>query len=172
LKSLKVRQEKPSDFQKIYDLVKVAFQTAKVAYGKEQDFVDKLRVSGNYIPELGLVAEEAANLLGHIMLTKTCVMTSGSKFEALLLAPLSVSLEYRNRGIGSKLVMQSFDLAKSLGYKAVFVVGDPAYYSRFGFKSSMLFGIKHVPSIPDKYVMVFELFTGALTGVAGTVTFT
>ena len=167
-----IRQEKPSDFQKIYDFVKVAFQTAKVANGKEQDFVDKLRVSGNYIPEMALVAEEGGKFLGHIMLTKTCVVTSGSKFEALLLAPLSVALEHRNRGIGSKLVKESFDLAKSFGYKAVFVVGDPAYYSRFSFKSSMLFGIKHVPSIPDQYVMVYELSAGALTGVAGTVTFT
>ena len=89
---------------------------------------------------MALVAEEGGKFLGHIMLTKTCVVTSGSKFEALLLAPLSVALEHRNRGIGSKLVKESFDLAKSFGYKAVFVVGDPAYYSRFSFKSSMLFG--------------------------------
>jgi predicted N-acetyltransferase YhbS len=64
LKRLIIRQEKPSGFQEIYDFVKVAFQTAKVANGKEQDFVDKLRVSGNYIPELALVAEEGAKLLG------------------------------------------------------------------------------------------------------------
>ncbi len=49
----------------------------------------------------------------------------------------------------SRLVKESFELAKNLRYKAVFVVGDPAFYSRFGFKSSMLFGIKHVPAIPD-----------------------
>ena len=89
-----------------------------------------------------------------------------------MLAPLSVALEYRKRRIGSKLVKKSFELANNLGYKAVFVVGDPAYYSRFGFKSSVLFGIKHVPPIPDQYVMFHELSTGALAGVTGTVTFT
>jgi predicted N-acetyltransferase YhbS len=52
------------------------------------------------------------------------------------------------------------------------VVGDPAFYSRFGFKSSILFGIKHVPAIPDQYVMVHELCANALAGVTGTVTFT
>jgi predicted N-acetyltransferase YhbS len=51
------------------------------------------------------------------------------------------------------------------------VVGDPAFYSRFGFMSSVLFGIKHVPMISEQYVMVRELSTGALTGVTGTVTF-
>jgi putative acetyltransferase len=106
------------------------------------------------------------------MLTKTCVAADDLKFEALLLAPLSVALEYRRRGVGSKLLRVSLELAKNLGYKAVFVVGDPAFYSRFGFKSSVLFGIKHVPVIPDQYVMVRELSAGALTGVTGTVTFT
>ena len=89
-----------------------------------------------------------------------------------MLAPLSVALESRNRGIGSKLVWKSFELAKNLGFKAVFVVGDPAFYGRFGFTSSALFGIRHVPAIPDKYVMVYELSAGALVGVTGNVTFT
>jgi putative acetyltransferase len=88
-----IRQETPSEYQTIYDFVKVAFQTAKVADGNEQNYVDKLRVSGNYIPELALVAEEDAKLVGHIMLTKTCVSMANLKFDALLLAPLSVALE-------------------------------------------------------------------------------
>jgi predicted N-acetyltransferase YhbS len=167
-----IRQEKPSEFKRIYDFVKVAFQTAKVADGSEPDYTNKLRSGGGYVPELALVAEEDGKIIGHIMLTKTYITTGGSKVESLLLAPLSVVLEYRNRGIGSKLVKESFELAKNLGYGAVFVVGDPAFYCRFGFKSSVLFGIKHVPTIPDQYVMVHELSAGALTGVSGTVTFT
>lgn len=164
-----IRKEEARDFQEIYSLVKVAFQSAKVANGTEQDFVNKLRISGNYIPELALVAQEDVKLVGHIMLTKTYVATRGSKFEALLLAPLSVALEYRRRGIGSKLIRKSFELAKNFGYKAVFVAGDPAFYSRFGFKSTSSLGIKHVPAIPDQFVMVHELFSGALTGVNGIV---
>jgi predicted N-acetyltransferase YhbS len=166
-----VRQEHPSEFQSVYDLVKIAFQTAKVSDGNEQDFVNKLRASMNYIPQLALVAEEDSKLVGHIMLTKTYVTMGNSKFDALLLAPLSVRLEYRRRGIGSKLVRQSFELAKNLGHSFVFVVGDPAFYGRFGFTSSALFGIKHVPTIPVQFVMVHELFAGALSGVTGTVTF-
>jgi predicted N-acetyltransferase YhbS len=106
------------------------------------------------------------------MLTKTCITTADSPVEALLIAPLCVALEHRSRGVGSKLVAAGFDLAKKLGYKAVFVVGDPAYYSRFGFKSSVDFGIKHVPPVGDQYVMVYELVYGALADVEGTVTFT
>ena len=75
-----IRQEKPSDFPAIYDLVKVAFQTGKVSNGLEQDYVNQLRASGNYIPQLALVAEEDGKLVGHIMLTKTYVSLDNSKF--------------------------------------------------------------------------------------------
>ncbi|OGI00349.1 MAG: GNAT family N-acetyltransferase [Candidatus Melainabacteria bacterium GWF2_37_15] len=167
-----IRRETEKDFPEIYDLVKIAFQTAKVSNGKEQDFVVKLRNSEDYIPELALVAEdEAGKLIGHIMLTKTYIFNDSTKFETLLLAPLSVALEYRNRGIGSALVKESFRLAKDLGYKSVILVGDPAYYTRFGFKPSINFNIKNNENIPDEYVMACELVPNALQGISGTIEF-
>ncbi|MHB1043056.1 MAG: GNAT family N-acetyltransferase [Eubacteriales bacterium] len=163
-----IRRETPEEFSQIYDLVKVAFQTAKVSDGKEQDFVNQLRSSGNYIPELALVAEENGKLIGHIMLTKTYIVNSGKKFETLLLAPISVALEYRNRGVGSNLIKESFKLAKKMGYTSVLLVGDPAYYQRFGFKAAVNFGIKHIHNIPDENVMACELVPDALYGISGT----
>jgi len=164
-----IRPEKPSEFKIIYDLVKVAFLTAQVSNGDEQNFIDRLRASSGYIPELALIAEQDGQIIGHIMLTKTYVYGPGTKHEVLLLAPLAVALEYRCRGVGSKLVLESFRLAKKLGYKAVLVVGNPAYYGRFGFKPSLSFGIVHDPPIPEPYVMACELEPQALAGVAGTV---
>ena len=163
-----IRRETPEEFSQIYDLVKVAFQTAKVSNGKEQDFINQLRSHGNYIPELALVAEENGKLIGHIMLTKAYIIDSGNKFETLLLAPISVALEYRNKGIGSNLIKESFKLAKEMGYTSVLLVGDPAYYHRFGFKAAVNYGIKHKQNIPDEYVMVCELVPGALYGISGT----
>jgi predicted N-acetyltransferase YhbS len=166
-----IRREEPKELSQIYDLVKVAFQTAKVSDGKEQDFVNELRSNGNYIPELALVAEENGKLIGHIMLTKTYVVNNGISFETLLLAPISVSLECRNIGVGTKLINESFELAKEMGYTSVFLVGDPAYYHRFGFKSAVEFGIAHLPNIPDEYVMACELVPGALNEIEGLITF-
>ncbi|KJS12652.1 MAG: GNAT family acetyltransferase [Desulfotomaculum sp. BICA1-6] len=165
-----IRREKPEEFSQIYDLVKVAFQTAKVTNGQEQDFVNQLRSNGNYIPELALVAEENSKLIGHLMLTKTYIINNGNKYETLLLAPISVVLEYRNQGIGSKLIKESFKLANDMGYTSILLVGDPAYYHRFGFKAAVNFGIKHTHNIPDEYVMACELVPGALYGISGTTT--
>ncbi len=166
-----IRRETPEEFSQIYDLVKIAFQTAKVSNGKEQDFVNHLRSSGNYIPELALVADENGKLIGHIMLTKTFIVNSGNKFGTLLLAPISVALDYRNKGVGSNLIKESFKLAKDMGYTSVFLVGDPAYYHRFGFKASVNFGIKNINNIPDEYVMACELVPDALHGISGTIDF-
>ena len=166
-----IRKERPVEFPRIYNLVKTAFETAKVTNGKEQDFVNHLRDGSSYIPELALVAEENGELAGHIMLTKIYITTSKGKLETLLLAPISVGLEYRNNGIGAKLIHESFKLAKELGYTSVLLVGDPAYYRRFGFKPAISFGVKNLNGIPDENAMAYELIPGALHSINGTIDF-
>lgn len=163
-----IRRERPEDFPQIYDLVRIAFQTAKVSDGKEQDLVNQLRAGGNYIPELALVAEEDSRLIGHIMLTRTYVKCKGKKEAALYVAPLSVKLECRNRGIGMGLLKEAMKAGKKLGYGSVFLVGDPGYYHRFGFQSANGFGIGHHYQIPEENVMGYELEQGALSGCCGT----
>lgn len=165
-----IRQETAKDWDEIYPLIRTAFRTANVKDGDEQDFAVGLRNSERYIPELALVAEQDGKLIGHIMLTKTYVnQPDGSRFEALLLAPVSVLLEYRDLGVGSALIEESCRIAKDMGYKAVFLVGDPNYYSRFGFVRTSSFGIRPTNEIPEQYVQVRELIPGALEMVRGNV---
>jgi predicted N-acetyltransferase YhbS len=169
---LKIRNERPTEYSFLHNFVKVAFETAEVKNGDEQNYVDRLRGSDGYMPELALVAEEAGEIVGHIMLTKTYILTGTRRVEVLLLAPLSVELSHRRQGVGSKLVQESFRIAKQMGFQSVFVVGNPKYYGRFGFRSTARFGIRHVPEIPEPYVMGIELTPNALAGVSGTVNFT
>lgn len=162
-----IRQEKPSDFSKIYQLIKLAFETAPVKDGDEQDYVDNLRKSNRYIPELALVAEDNEKLIGHIMLTKMQIVNETKIYEELLLSPISVILEYRNRYIGKSLIERSFEIAKNLGYTAVFLCGDPGYYGRFGFRPTIDFGIANEGNISQQYVMACELQPLALTNKSG-----
>lgn len=164
-----IRQETKTDYQEIYDLVQTAFKTAKVADGDEQDFTVRLWNSENYIPELGLVAEQEGKLIGHILLTRMYVIQEdGSKFESLLVAPLSVLAEYRDLGVGSALIREGLRLGGEMGYKAAFLCGDPNYYHRFGFKSISEYGLTN-PEIPEPYVMGYELMPAALDNVTGVV---
>ena len=163
-----IRPETPADFPEIYSLIQTAFETAKVKDGDEQDFTDRLRASEGYIPELGLVAEQDGKLIGQILFTRTFVeRPDGSRFETLLLAPLSVLLEYREQGVGSALMREGFRLALEQGYTSAFLCGDPGYYERFGFRSSAGFGIHSKSGIPPQFTLAVQLEPDALKGVAG-----
>lgn len=162
-----IRQTRPSDYSTVYDLIETAFRTAEHKDGTEQDFAVGLRNGGNYIPELDLVAELDGKLIGHIMFTKTFVVRpDGSKYNTLLVAPLSVLLEYRKLHVGSALMQEGLRLAAGMGYQTAFLIGDPDYYQRFGFRLSHLKGINH-ESLPAEYVMACEMVPDALDGVTG-----
>ena len=166
----RIRAERPDDFGAVYDLIRVAFETAEVKNGDEQDFAVRLRSGGIYIPELALVAEQDGRLIGHIMFTKLAVTRpDGTQFGALLVAPLSVALEFRNCGVGSALMREGFRRAAEMGYKAAFLCGDPGYYSRLGYRPVSEFGIRPLDDIPPQYVQACELMPGGLDGVTGTV---
>lgn len=162
-----VRQTTEAEFPIVYNLIKTAFLTAEHRDGNEQDFAAGLRNSGNYIPELDLIATFDGHPAGHILFTKTFVTKpDGSKYETLLVAPLSVLLEHRSKGIGSMLMKEGFRIAANMGYGSAFLIGDPDYYQRFGFKPTHLYGIKH-ETFPAEYVMVKEISPNALKGISG-----
>lgn len=169
--TLRIRPESAGDFTAIYRLVEAAFKTARHASGDEQDYVLRLRASAIYIPELALVAEDAGELIGHIMLTRLSIDTVEGGRPALLLSPLAVTLPRRRQGVGAALVREALACAKASGHASVFVVGDPAYYSRFGFRSSREFGIVNCDGFADRNVMACELTAGALKTLIGSVSF-
>ncbi len=172
-----IRAEKPSEFALIHDLIKVAFQTAPIADGDEQNFAARLRASQNYIPTLALVAEENAIIIGHIMFTRVWIKSGqGDLRPAFLLAPLAVALARRSQGVGAALVRAGLERAAAMGAAAgaglVFVLGDKNYYKRFGFVSAMNHSLSCNLDIEERLlpnVMVAELWPDALQGVSGVV---
>jgi putative acetyltransferase len=166
---VRIRPENPSEFDAIYAFVETAFRTARRSDGDEQDFVDRLRGRGGYIRELALVAEDEGRLIGHIMLTRLSVAAANGPRPALLLAPLSVALERRGAGVGTQLAHEALRRATAQGHKAVFVVGDPGYYGRFGFVPSVRFGIVNTNGIGEAHVMALPLAPQGLRDAAGTV---
>lgn len=167
-----IRPEAPEEFRFLHQFIETAFQTAEVSDGNEQFFVDRLRASANYIPELALVAVEDDEIIGHVMLTRTVIEDDGERHETLLLAPLSVALEARGRGVGEALVNRALKKAVDLGHTSAVLVGDPFYYRRFGFVPASEFAIGNTDDIPADYVLACELVPGGLDDVAGAIVFT
>jgi putative acetyltransferase len=164
-----IRPEQPGDFTEIRQLIQAAFQTAHYAEGDEQDFVENLRETDTYLPELALVGEDNGRLIAHVMLTRLSIDTGASLHPVLLLACVAVAAEHRNRGIGLSLIEAAFTRARNNGHGAVILLGDPAYYARLGFVPCSRFGIVCNDEAEQEYLQARELVSGALCGISGMV---
>ena len=148
-----IRQEQPSDYNTVYQIVKSAFKNAEHSDGNEQELVVALRNSKAFVPELSLVAIYDGSIVGHILFTK---VTVGGKI-ALALAPLSVLPTYQRQGIGLALMAEGHRIAQELGYEYSIVLGHPQYYPKAGYRPASLFGIKAPFEVPDDNFMAIKL---------------
>jgi len=137
---------------------------AEAAFGgvAEANLVDALRAAGQ--AAISLVAEEAGAMVGHVMFSPLRDPES-----CLALAPLCVRPDRQRRGIGSRLVRDGLERARDEGWRAVFVLGEPAYYERFGFRPGTAAAFK--TPYPPAFLMALELTPGALAGEAGAVVY-
>lgn len=87
---------------------------------------------------------------------------------ALLLGPLAIQPARRGTGVGAALMRQSLALAGQAGHRVVTLVGDLAYYGRFGFSPAQPRGIFMSQEAPER-VLATELAPGALEGVVGAI---
>lgn len=157
---MNIHEEHPSDIEKIWEVNLDAFGTEA-----EANLVNALRSSGcTYI---SLVAETDNNVVGYILFTPVELTGNENKLKIMGLAPMAVLSQYQNKGIGSKLVKAGLEQCQSLGYDAVVVLGHPNYYPRFGFESSVKYGIKSEYEVPDDVFMILELVPKSLKGHKG-----
>ena len=75
---------------------------------------------------------------------------------------------YQGQGIGSRLIREGLQRCRDARYDAVVVLGDPAYYSRFGFARARDYGLDNDYHVDEEF-MVMELTANALHGVRGRV---
>lgn len=123
-----IRPATPEDRGAIRSLICAAFGSLG-----EAELVEALDRAGDI--ELSLVAEIGDRAVGHVLFSRVI-----APFAALALAPLSVAPEHQGRGIGSALVREGLDRAARTGWDGVFVLGDPDYYERFGFRAALAAG--------------------------------
>lgn len=97
---------------------------------------------------LSLVAARGAKLVGHVVFTECRV--AGSREKLALLGPLAVAPDAQRRGVGSALVEAGLARLAREGVDRVFVLGDPAYYRRFGFEIER--STKPPHAIPDRWL--------------------
>ena len=148
-----IRQATTEDRAAIRGVLCAAFPSAT-----EAGLVEALRADGSMLVEL--VHEGAGGVDGYVAASamRAPAGTAG-------LAPVAVAPEAQGRGIGGALVRAAVEALRRDGIGAVFVLGDPAWYGRFGFSVERARGF--VSAYPAEYMMALELAEGALAGKAG-----
>ena len=96
----------------------------------------------------------------------------GEDVPALLLGPLAVEDAYAGRGVGSELMRQVIRNAQALGHKAILLVGDPEYYSRFGFVAAKTSALAMPGPVERHRFLALELEENYLDGASGVLTAT
>lgn len=150
---LEIRQESQNDYKEVYNVIKIAFETAEQSDGNEHDLVTALRKSNNFIPELSLVAIKDNKIVGHILFTKIKI----GEYEEIALAPLAVLPQYQRKGIGRKLIEEGHKIAKELGYHYSIVLGSENYYPKFNYVPAIQYGIKAPFEVPNENFMATKL---------------
>lgn len=115
------------------------------------------------IPELDFVALHGAEIAGNILYSRSRV----EEVPTVTFGPLSVLPVYQGRGVGSALVRHTLPLCREMGFAAVLIYGNPAYYARFGFVPARTFDIRTGDNMYAAALLALELYPGALERVHG-----
>ena len=125
-----IRDEREEDRPVIYDLTRRAFAPMPFAAGDEQDLTDALRDCGGLT--LSLVAELDGEVVGHMAFSPAQAEDGSASWYAL--GPISVEPDLQRRGIGKSMIAEGVARLWRMNAAGCILVGDPAYYQRFGFR--------------------------------------
>ena len=115
----------------------------------------RCRCKGNF--------QNATRVIGTVRLWHV----SAGGIPALMLGPLAVDASCRKLGAGAALMTRALDVARARGHGAVILLGDEAYYSRFGFSAGMTGNLALPGPFERERLLAVELGAGALEHASG-----
>ncbi|MDE0693952.1 MAG: N-acetyltransferase [Gammaproteobacteria bacterium] len=124
-----IRDEQSCDADAVHALLLECFPTAA-----EANLVRQLRQDGD--TAFSFVALAADAVVGHVVFSRLVAPK-----DCLALAPVAVTTSSRRRGIAAALIEAGIARAKAQGVAMLVVLGDPAYYRRFGFRGHTVRGM-------------------------------
>lgn len=141
----------------------------RAAFGREQeaDLVAALLSSGHAV--CNLVALLDQQVVGHVLFT---LVQAPEGARLVGLAPLAVAPSAQQNGIGAALVFYAWPMLRDAGFDGVVVVGDPAYYARFGFVPASQWGLTCAQALKPAHFLACALAPDALAHIQpGAVTY-
>ena len=120
----------------VENLVRDSFWNVYRPGAYEHYIVHNLRDDDSFIPDLDYIIEIDGKIVGHINYSRGSLDYGDERMDAVVLGPVAIHKDYQNRGLGSKLIEYTLNLAEKEEIPFVVVIGDENYYHRFGFVSA------------------------------------
>lgn len=156
--NLVIREESPLDAEAIHTVTVAAFLNAPHAAHTEQFIVNALRKADALA--VSLVAEQDGEIVGHVAVSPVSISDGSTGWYGL--GPISVKPELQKKGIGSLLMEAVLRRLREQGAAGCLLVGDPLYYSRFGFKPESSLTL---PNVPPEYFQALPFGASLPRGV-------
>ena len=153
-----IRKARETDLEEVFNLIQTSFSNRA-----ESDLVKQL-ISDNDVL-INLVFDSTDSILGNVIVSKVTMEPNIGLFCGGI-APLSVLPDHQSTGIGSMLMKEAIRKSERIGMDALFLLGDPNYYKRFGFIISSLdsnYSLEHFQQL--------ELNRGCLANLKSKITY-
>ena len=163
-----IRPERPQDRAPAEALTREAFFNVHVPGCCEHYILHIMRDCDAFVPELALCAWHGEELVGCAYYTLAAIIDEGgARHEVLCLGPIGVLPGWQRKGVGAALIREGQRRARALGYDAIALYGDPAYYGRQGFVSAERFSVRTTDDMFADALQICALRPDALAGVSG-----
>jgi putative acetyltransferase len=135
---------RPADEEAILSVVAAAFSDATRDGIEELTIVRDTWVATGADQLIDLVADDDGTVVAHAMAAPGRM--DGTPASVAGVAPVCVAPSHQQRGIGTAVMRSLVDAATLRAWPLLVVLGDPAYYSRFGFEPAGPLGLTYAPA--------------------------
>ena len=158
MSDVEIRAERPGDEDAIHEVTTAAFLAAPHTSHTEQFIVRELRRARALA--VSLVAEIGGRIVGHVAISPVTI--DGAACGWFGLGPVSVLPAHQGMGVGSRLVREALARLRTTGARGCVLVGEPAYYGRFGFRAEPALVL---PDVPPQYFQALSFVADLPRGI-------
>ena len=135
-----IRDEQFGDEDEIDQLISTAFANHPHSNQREGRLV---KAAPTVMLTLSLVAEVNGRLAAHIAFSPVQINGVSQGWHGV--GPVAVRPELQRQGIGSALINEGLERLRKMGSNGCVVLGEPEFYTRFGFRTDPRLRLDGVP---------------------------
>jgi putative acetyltransferase len=129
-------------------------QVHREAFNRDAEAALVERLRADRFPQLSLVAEIDSVVVGHVLFSEAQLVFESEEKTIGALGPVAVLQSHRRRGVAESLIRHGLRLCWQRPWPAVIVLGNPAYYGRFGFSRADAWSIRCEFDVPSEAFMI------------------